>query len=61
MSYFGHHLYIQESHDLGQRMVYWYISMSTKACTPKPICNPKGTNIKFTNTIITKPYNIKTK
>ncbi len=40
--------------------MYSYISMSTKACTPKPICYPKGTNAKVTNTI-TKPHNIKTK
>ncbi len=26
--------------------------MSTKACTPRPICNPKGTNTKFTSKII---------
>ncbi len=61
MNYFGHHLYGQESHDLGQWMVYSYISMSRKTCTPKPICNPKGTNIKLKYTIITKPNNIKTK
>ncbi len=40
---------------------YTYANMSTKDCTPMPICNPKSTNTKFTNTIIPKPHNLKAK